>query len=191
MELTADQRAELDAILARRPHSYERAGRDPADRGTSAKQNRRQDRAALVALRKAWDRLRPQTQEDVIAHLIGMWEEYDHEHPMPDIGRVADLLEKAMVRPNPHAEEEHPGFGEAAEYLWTLWVARRHGVDVPESLDVPIDARARSEIGELLAPHFDLTPMEAAGRLSQTLHRRNRAKDRVRPIAGRRRWVKP
>ena len=194
MELSGEQRAELDAIYVRAAHPYERAmrsTRDPTDRGPHAKALRKKDRDALVALRKAWDRLRPETQEDVVAHVLRMWEEHDQSQPTPDVGQIADLLEGAMTRPTDHAEEDHPGFGEAAEYLWTLWVERRHGVDIPLSNDVPIDAAARAAIGPELARLFGISAAEAERRLKTALPGRNRAKGRTSPIAGRRRLSKP
>ncbi|MDQ0839517.1 hypothetical protein [Sphingomonas faeni] len=144
-----------------------------------------------MALGKAWDRLRPQTKEDVIAHLLRMWDEYDDDRSLPDVGQVADLLEQAMQRPDAHAEEDYPGFGKAAEYLWSLWVAERHGVEVPLSRDVPNDADARRAVGPLLADRFGLTEADAEKRFQTVIAGRNRAKGRDRPIAGRRRLSKP
>lgn len=170
MELTGEQRAELGRIALRQ---YERDIPDLSAMGEVAKATRKQKRAKLSHLRKAWEALDPDTQQDVIAHVIREWEEYDPievtpdtkrlANPLPDVGRIAHMLEKAISRPE-NDTEDHPGLTDALKFLWSLWC--------PQQMGGPVSIKpAIAPISAIIAPLFSWDKADAERLVRSGLYR--------------------
>lgn len=170
MELTDNQRAELGRITLR---LYERDTPDLSERGRAAIDARKHKRERLRQLREAWAALDAETQQDVIGHVLREWDEYAHDRPLSDVGRIAGLLEKAMTRPENRAEE-HPGLIEATKFLWRAWATDRPG-------RVPIDRAAVTAIAAELATLFRVARGESERRVTTILREWDKRPDSDMP----------
>lgn len=158
MELTTDQREELERIAL---SLYELDIPDLAEKGRAAIEARKSKRGRLRKLGAAWAALDGETQQDIVAHLRRMWDEYDHDKPLPDVGLVADGLIASMTRPA-NRTEDHPGLGQAVRHLWTIWATGK-----PEPVEV--DRAALIALAAELAPLFGLGQDDAEKRTETIL----------------------
>lgn len=109
----------------------------------------------------------------MIGHLLREWDEYAHDRPLPDVGRIAGLLEKAMTRPENRAED-HPGLIEATKFLWRAWATDRPG-------RVPIDRAAVTAIAAELATPFRVARGESERRVTTILREWDKRPDSDMP----------
>lgn len=158
MELTKQQRAELEVMRdharIEATHAYTRDAR-PAGGKVGYKALSRK----LDAFARAWNELDGQLQEHLLVAAVRAWNS-DDAVALPDLARIANQLRDELKLPA-HAEEKNPGLMAAAKYMWRLWIADKAD-------PAPIRSGAM-EIGEELAPLFEVTVEEAQRSVEQIL----------------------
>ena len=152
MELTPEQRAELEAIqLGSDARGFPQSDgeRRPAARAAYKAKVR-----TLEAFNKAWRALDEDTQWDIACGIRAMWEEEGGQPP--DATRVIESLLQRMSKSN-GAPEEHPGLKDATLILWQAtsddWGSQKR-----------YDKPRQAEIAAKLAVIFDMPPAEAERR---------------------------
>lgn len=159
MELTASERATLDAIRL----EFQGARYRPSDWETRprTKAEYRAKRDKLEALKKAWAALDRDTQWHLVCGLNAMWTDEAEDH-LPEIAPVVDRLLEDMKKPS-GAPEQLPGLRRATALLWSAWCVRQLGGEVP------IGSAAIAEIGATISPLFEIDATEAERRVRHAL----------------------